>query len=81
MATNAEREKATRSKKGPNAKRAKKLAQRKPKKAHRSVKAPKIGPRTKRDTMNVIAQEAEASSPEETARRARTKNKRVRATP
>lgn len=81
MATNAERRKSESSKKGLGAKRAKKLAQRKPKKPHASVRAPKTAPRTKRDTMNVIALEAEASSPDETARRARTKNERVRATP
>lgn len=79
MATRAETKKAEGAKKGVAKKRAKKLAQRKPKKTSRT--GPKVAtpPRTKRDSSLVIAHEVVASSPETKARSAKAKAKRVRA--
>ena len=71
MATTTERTKAA-------AKRAKKIAQRKPTKTNRVGPKQTVAPRTKRDTTAVIAHEVAASSPEARAERNEGKTRRVR---
>ncbi len=79
MATRAETKKADSAKKGLPKKRAKKLAQRKPKKTSRTGAKVAAPPRTKRDSALVIAAEAVANAPKTRARLAKNKAKRVRA--
>lgn len=78
MATRAQAAKATATKKGVAAKRAKKLSQRKAAKTNRTAPKMAKAPRTKRDTAAVLAHEAQANTPEARAALAKDKKKRVR---
>ena len=79
MATRAQTAKAGAAKKGVAKKRAKKLSQRKTTKTNRTAPKAVKAPRTKRDVAAVLAHEAEASSPEARADRAKDQARRVRA--
>jgi hypothetical protein len=78
MSTKSEAAASNAAKKGPSAKRTRKLSQRKPKRTSKVVAPPKARPHERRDAPSLITAEVAASSPKARATRTRAHATRVR---